>query len=163
MDLKPPVEYQLTVENGSGSGSFSENASVSLSADPPADGMAFDQWIAAAGSLEDRFNSETTFTMPAESTTVTATYKAKEKVKLGTPDITWSQDGTSVSWTSVDGATGYQFYRIKADGEETGREMTGETGYTFLSVGVPGDEFFVRAVDETGSFADGDFASQKYE
>jgi len=158
---KPVAEYQLTVENGSGSGTYQAGAAVNLSANPPADGMLFDKWTATAGSLSHSSSSETTFTMPAENATVTAVYKAKER--LAVPVVTWSDDGTSVSWTEVQGATAYQYYRIKADGTETGRDKTTETSYTFSAVGVPGDVFLVRAIDANGNYVNSDYGYAKFE
>jgi len=163
VEKKEPVTYQLTVEHGSGSGSYTEGASVPLQADAAADGMVFDQWQASAGSIADASSSATTFTMPAGDATVTAIYKAKEKAKLGMPDITWSEDGTTVSWTSVENATGYKFYRLKVSGEETGKTTTSDTSYTFQAVGQPGDVFYVKAIDANGNYLDGDYASAKFE
>lgn len=163
VNAKPPVTYRLTVKNGSASGSYTEGASVPLSANAAADGMVFDQWVLSAGSVADVFSSETTFVMPAGDATVTATYKTKEKVKLGEPSITWSEDGTTVSWTAVDGATDYKFYRVKANGEETSKSTTSETSYTFQAVGQKGDVFYVMAIDANGIYLDGDYASAVFE
>src|SRR5262249_47693326 len=70
----PATNYALTVNNGTGSGSYAAGTVVTITANAPASGMVFDQWtgatVAAPGS------STTTLTMPAANTTVTATYKA---------------------------------------------------------------------------------------
>lgn len=157
---KVPVTYQLTVENGTGSGNYTENENVALSASAPAEGKVFDRWTATAGTFANAESANTTFTMPAQNATVTATYKAKEK--LAQPVITWSEDGTSVSWSAVSGATGYEFYRVKVGGEETSKSGTAETSYTFVEPAQTGDVFYVRAIDNTGTCTGSDYASKEY-
>ena len=160
---KAPVKYNLTVEDGSGSGAYSEGEAVTVSANGAEDGMVFAGWNASAGSIADSSSSETTFTMPAGDAVVTAAYKAKEKAKLASPVITWSEDGTSVSWTAVEGADTYKYYRVKADGTETSKSKTSETSYVFQNPGISGDVFYVKAIDTTGTYADGDYASAAFE
>lgn len=71
------VKYTLTVENGSGDGSYTKGESVKLTADYPADGKVFAGWEVTSGSASvssaDRYYSS--ITMPASDVTVKATYK----------------------------------------------------------------------------------------
>ncbi len=67
--------YNLTVTNGSNSGSYEENEAVNISADPAPAGEVFDQWTGDAEYLADSMSSATTVTMPAKDISVTATYK----------------------------------------------------------------------------------------
>ena len=66
----PPV--LLTVNNGSGSGSYLPGTTVNIAANPPAPGVSFSLWtgatVASAGA------PSTTLVMPASATTVTAGY-----------------------------------------------------------------------------------------
>ena len=71
----PPAVYQLTVENGSGSGSYEAGESVALKADAAPEGMAFERWTASAGTLADASCAETVFVMPESSCTVKAEYQ----------------------------------------------------------------------------------------
>ncbi len=56
----------VEVNSGSGSGTYDQGASVEISADEPADGMAFVEWEVVHGNvtLEDATSSNTSFTMP---------------------------------------------------------------------------------------------------
>jgi hypothetical protein len=78
--------YTLTVEHGTGSGSFSEGDAVNISADVPA-GQIFDAWTGDITHIADVNDPTTTVIMPAADITVTATFKA-------TPPNTYSISGT---------------------------------------------------------------------
>jgi hypothetical protein len=74
--LPAAATYTLTVRNGSGSGPYTAGTTVPLIADPAPAGQVFDKWTTnAGGSFANDGNSNTTFTMPAGTVTVTATYK----------------------------------------------------------------------------------------
>ena len=74
------IDYTVTVSNGA---AFPEIAgvgdSVTLVADEPAEGYAFDKWVTKSGSAAVSFASatsfSTSFTMPAGNVSVEATYK----------------------------------------------------------------------------------------
>jgi len=66
----------LTVTHGSGDGLYRENTSVIVVADTPPTGKMFKRWDGQkVNRLGDRYSASTTFSMPAESTTLTATFK----------------------------------------------------------------------------------------
>ncbi len=67
-------KFNLTVNSGSGDGSYSEGAVVNISADTPPSGQIFDQWTGSTGAIADVNSPNTTVTMPANNITVTATY-----------------------------------------------------------------------------------------
>ena len=68
--------YTLTVESGTGGGDFAEGTEVTLTADAAPSGRVFDKWTSDNGGTFVNANSaSTTFTMPANDVTVTATYK----------------------------------------------------------------------------------------
>ncbi len=75
----PPAEektYELTVKNGTGSGSYKEGEKVTVTASDPGKGKAFRTWKSSGkGSFADAFAAKTTFTMPAEAVTVTAVFE----------------------------------------------------------------------------------------
>lgn len=56
----------VEVDDGSGSGTYDQGASVEVSADEPADGMAFVKWEVVHGNvtLKDATSSNTSFAMP---------------------------------------------------------------------------------------------------
>ena len=70
----PPVTYNVTVNNGSGDGSFAAGRMVVITADAPADGMVFDKWTGNV-TFDDATASTTSFVMPEGDVTVTATYR----------------------------------------------------------------------------------------
>lgn len=69
--------YTLTVENGSGSGSYVAGAPVPIIANEPASTQEFDRWETDNSSVKFVSTSvaATFMTMPAENVTVTATFK----------------------------------------------------------------------------------------
>jgi uncharacterized repeat protein (TIGR02543 family) len=68
--------YALTVINGGGGGSFAAGTTVNITATPASLGRAFDTWESGnGGTFGDVNNPVTTFIMPANAVTVTATYK----------------------------------------------------------------------------------------
>jgi hypothetical protein len=70
----PPTYYTLTVVNGSGSGAYAANTTVSIAANPAPPGQAFLAWTGAA--VADAVAPATSLTMPAANATVTATYSS---------------------------------------------------------------------------------------
>lgn len=76
-------KYNLTVSSGSGDGSYYANTIVSISADPPAEGKAFAAWTGSMSqNISDSSAASTTFTMPAQNTTLTATYADLPKLTV---------------------------------------------------------------------------------
>lgn len=70
--------YTVTVENGSGSGSYAAGATVVIAANTPATGMVFSKWTTQSNgvTLASVSLPATTFVMPANNVTVTANYVA---------------------------------------------------------------------------------------
>ena len=69
------VKYTVTVNKGTGSDSYTAGATVTIKADAPPAGKIFDKWNITGVTLSYPTDSETTFTMPGNNVTVTATYK----------------------------------------------------------------------------------------
>lgn len=67
--------YNLTVENGSGDGTYKERQSVSITADEAQEGYNFSSWSGDYYSIGNRYNSKTSITMPSRDCTVTANYR----------------------------------------------------------------------------------------
>jgi hypothetical protein len=67
----------LTVNGGSGGGTYISGDVVSIVANPPAQGKAFDGWIATSGNpvIDNPSSANTTLTMPPNNVTVAATYR----------------------------------------------------------------------------------------
>lgn len=86
-DKKPAepenTKYQLTVENGSGSGAYAAGTKVAIKADKALKGKVFDKWVLIDGKglIKEKGGSNTVFTMAESDATVKAVYKKQ----TGTP------------------------------------------------------------------------------
>ena len=72
------VRYTLTVNSGSGSGTYEEGEVVPLFADGPQAGFVWDTWAGDTHILDDPSSPVANATMPACNAEVTATYKPAE-------------------------------------------------------------------------------------
>jgi len=70
----PPAVYDLTVDNGSGDGQYTEGEYIEVSADSPPSGQLFDEWIGDTAGLDEVDAAEAIFEMPGSDATITATY-----------------------------------------------------------------------------------------
>jgi uncharacterized repeat protein (TIGR02543 family) len=70
-----PPPSTLTVNNGSGSGSYVSPQQVVITANPPAIGKTFDRWTGDTQRVASVTSSPTTLRMPVSNITITATYK----------------------------------------------------------------------------------------
>jgi len=82
--LAGETAYTLTVNSGTGDGSYLENAVVDISADSPASGKQFDEWVGDTSGIASVTSSSTTLTMPAANQEITATY---EDIETGTTQL----------------------------------------------------------------------------
>ena len=67
--------YVLTVNSGTGGGSFASGLRVPITATPPAPGKIFDRWTGATQYVESVTSTPTIVTIPSTNIAVTATYK----------------------------------------------------------------------------------------
>lgn len=72
---EPGTLHTLTVNGGTGDGSYSENAVVDIVANPPAQGQEFVVWTGDTAHVADVDEPATSITMPAQDVTVTATWQ----------------------------------------------------------------------------------------
>ena len=76
----PAPAFTVTVNNGTGTGSYPPGATVTITADEAADGWVFDKWVSDDGvAFADASEATTTFVMPDKNITITATYKQEDK------------------------------------------------------------------------------------
>lgn len=77
-DGRSVAMYTVLVQNGSGSGSYAQGATVVISAYPPAEGMVFSKWTTESTGVVLASDSTpvTTFVMPGNNVTITANYVA---------------------------------------------------------------------------------------
>lgn len=106
------TNYTLTVVNGSGNGTYAAGASVAISANAAPAGQAFVKWTGA--TVASPTSPNTTLTMPATNTTVTANYTSTGPVTYtltvvnGTGSGSYTA-GSTVTITANPAAAGQQF------------------------------------------------------
>jgi hypothetical protein len=66
--------YTLTVNNGSGDGTYLEGTRVTVSADPPPAGQQFSMWTGDTAILSNQLLSTTSALIPAMNVSITASY-----------------------------------------------------------------------------------------
>ena len=73
---QPVTKYQVTVSGGSGSGTYTVGDIVTIKANTPASGYAFNGWTATGVTLADASASTTTFVMPGHDVGIAANWKS---------------------------------------------------------------------------------------
>ena len=66
--------YTLTVNSGTGSGDYWAGFVVNITADPAPSGQVFFEWVGDVSTLVDVRAPDTTLSMPAQGSEVTASY-----------------------------------------------------------------------------------------
>jgi uncharacterized repeat protein (TIGR02543 family) len=87
---------QMTVNNGSGDGLYTNNTQVSITADAPVAHYEFDRWTGDTNTVANISSASTTLAMPSTNITVTATYKPI----LYTLNVSSGTGGGSYSYAS---------------------------------------------------------------
>ena len=112
-----PEYHTLTVTNGIGSGSYTNQQRVAISADAPASGKAFDQWTGDTQYVARVTSLNTLVTMPSQAIALTATYKDITytlTVTSGTGGGAYTNE-TQVLITASNAPTGQAFDRWIGD------------------------------------------------
>lgn len=99
---RPRNSYTLTVNNGSGSGTYKERQSVSISANPAPEGYRWSNWSGNWYSIGWRYDANTSIVMPSGNCTVTANYS---KIPDEKPSHTLTVNNGSGSGTYKEGTT----------------------------------------------------------
>lgn len=101
-DGRTTAMYTLLVQNGSGSGSYEQGASVIISAYPAAEGMVFSNWTTESNGvtlMPGNSSPVATFTMPGNNVSITANYvpgtAAGTSTPVGTTGTTTTPDGNT--------------------------------------------------------------------
>jgi gingipain R len=117
--------YALTVNNGSGDGSYKAGQSVTITANAAPSGQVFSKWTINSGSpsIANVNAASTTLTMPAGAVTVTATYHG------GISGYTWCayENGSYTFTEKVDvayGASGKYYFKYGVTGKITFNNAT---------------------------------------
>jgi uncharacterized repeat protein (TIGR02543 family) len=108
--------FGLTVNGGTGGGTYTNGTVVAVSADAPPAHYLFDVWTGDTGAVADVHAATTTLTMPATNATITATYKPI----LYPVEVVGGQGSGSYAYgstvtLSADIPEGKRFYRWAGD------------------------------------------------
>ncbi len=134
--------YTVTVTHGSGSGDYTEGANVTITADNPPQGKVFDKWEVTGATVANVNSATTSFTMPANAVTATATYKDAPQqsttytVTVSANDAAYGtatgggtyNENASVTVTAAP-EDGYQFVKWT----EGGQDVSTNASYTFTA------------------------------
>jgi len=131
--------YTLTVNNGSGGGTYTNTQVVGVSANPPASGKIFDQWTGDTNVLSSNTVS-TTVTMSTNAVSLTATYKYLPgqhtlTVSNGTGGGIYS-NGTEVAIAANSPAAGKAFSRWVGDTQHVASVVSANTTVTMSTNAV---------------------------
>lgn len=133
--------YDVTVDQGTGDGSYVDGVTVTITADADPTGLTFDKWTGSVAFANENAAS-TTFTMPASDTTVTATYTvdpaSAEKITYGSV--------MTINASDVSGMDNEFTARPRVSGKYTDpvrlREYNASTrGITRVSKNAPSDQY----------------------
>lgn len=129
----PPVAtYALTVENGSGSGSYTAGTNVNISAAAAPNGQEFSHWTTDNGGIFQNSDSALTiFTMPGNAVTIKANYKA-----IVIPSVKYSINASAGIGGSI---SPYGSINVEENGSQT-FVIIPNNNYTISSVLVDGVE-----------------------
>ena len=129
----PPATYAVTVTSGEGSGSYEAGVTVNISASAAPSGKVFDLWVSSDGvSFANAANPDTSFTMPANAVTVTATYK---DAPVAPPPLPTTY---AITVTSGEGGTASANPMSAVAGTTIYLTATPESGYRFAQWQVTG-------------------------
>ncbi len=76
---KPVEKYEVVVNGGTGGGVYIVGSSVTVTADTPKEGKAFDKWTAEGVELSGATSETVEFIMPSGNVTLTANYRNAEE------------------------------------------------------------------------------------
>jgi hypothetical protein len=142
VNVTPPT-YTLIVWDGYGSGDYPAGTQVPVTANTPFNGKVFDQWTFDSGSLADANSASSTFTMPANAATVTATYKDAPAATYALTVIGGSGSGNYAADTQVP---------IEADTPAGGKvfdRWTSDSGGSFTDANSAATTFMMPATAAT--------------
>jgi hypothetical protein len=134
--------YTLTVNSGSGDGSYAASTVVNISANAAASGYTFDCWVGNTSGIANVNASSTTLTMPAANQTITATYEeAGDGPSISSTSGTWSH-GNSVTISGSGFGTKATAAPIRFDTFEDGVVGTNVTTTGYWSAQSPSRTLF---------------------
>lgn len=87
-----PQLFSLTVNNGSGGGTFSAGEVVNIQANAPAENQLFQQWTGDIETLENASSASTTIIMPSKNVIINATYNTFDAQDIVNVSVNFSTE-----------------------------------------------------------------------
>lgn len=144
------TQFNLKVNNGSGSGTYPAGQVVTISANPAPFGQVFDSWQGDANLLDDATQTITNLTMPSRDAEVTAAFR---EIDLGEP-VTVTIDKSSTHQT-IDGFGFFGAYDVWwGNAADMWNADWGEMVITDLGITIWRNEYFPPATPNAGQDAD---------
>ncbi len=146
----PSGQFKLTVQNGTGSGTYAAGATVSITANAAPTGQVFKNWTSDSNdfNIAGSSSSVTTITMPAHDLTITANYgSSSDSGNSSTNNNSSNNNGGS----TVDDAGNSVSNSGSGSGQGTTVDITkpgiSNTGMASATVDGSTDNFVVKITD----------------
>ncbi|MCL2718675.1 MAG: leucine-rich repeat protein [Lachnospiraceae bacterium] len=140
--------FTVSVSGGSGSGLYAPGAIVTIAAYAGVDSRVFDRWTTASTGVgfQNASSAVTSFTMPGNNVTVTATYKNALSSSSGGGSASTNESSGSGGGSGTDGSGGSHSSRTNARVEIT---KPGIPNHELASASVSGslDDFVIKITE----------------
>lgn len=135
---RPKESYTLTVNNGTGSGTYKEREWVTITADSPTDGASFTGWsTSGVRSISNSSVSQTTVQMGRQDATATARYSNIRTIKVTTNSGTSTYNviqGNRVSISANPAPATWEFKQWEVvSGDATFANYLNESTYVYAN------------------------------
>jgi endo-1,4-beta-xylanase len=153
--------YSLTVNNGEGSGQFTEGSTVTVVANDPLNGKVFDQWTGDANFLEDPLSARTIVNMPGANVTISATFKDEPSYSLTITEGSGGgsyTEGTEIEIEANDPPSGLNFDRWAGDIEHVADPLSNTTVVTMPARDISLEALFSEKINVSLQPLDDSFA-----
>lgn len=139
----PDNTYSISVTNGTASKTTaSEGEKITLTANAAPAGKVFDKWVVTGATVANLTSATTTFTMPANNVTATATYKSNytivnniaiTDIDLPVANATPDKTATTESTFRIGSMAGIVWYRVENGTRKAmGNSEKFEAGKTYI-------------------------------
>jgi len=138
-EANPPATYSVTVNYGtSNKATAAAGESVTITANAAPSGKVFDKWVTTSPGVNftNASSATTTFVMPANNVTVTATYKAASSPAPYYPSHDPAPTAYAIQTEKAEHGTVKTSYEKTSSGTKVTITATPETGYEVGSVTV---------------------------
>lgn len=124
--------YTVTVNNGSGSGEYSEKSVITITANDPETGYEFSHWSkSGSGTIQYSYNKSTSFTVGDSDVTLTPNYRALHNLTVVNGSGSGIMgEGTSRYVQANNPASGYRFSHWDGDTDKLSNPASSYTRFT---------------------------------